>query len=135
MVEISVIYEGRLHCSARHEPSGDRIATDAPVDNNGKGEAFSPTDLVAAAIGSCMSTVMGIVARRKDIDLAGMTVSVKKHMSDTLPRRISKLELDLNVPLPGDHPDRKMLEATANSCPVAHSLHPDVEIVMSWTWQ
>lgn len=135
MVEVTVTYEGRLHCSARHQPSGDRLNTDAPVDNNGLGQAFSPTDLVATALGTCMATVMGIVAQRKDIDLGGMTITVRKFMSENLPRRISRLELDLHVPLPADHADRKLLESTANGCPVHHSLHPDIEVVMNWHWR
>jgi uncharacterized OsmC-like protein len=135
MVEVTVTYEGRLHCSARHQPSGDRLSTDAPVDNNGLGQAFSPTDLVATALGTCMATVMGIIAQRKDIDLGGMTITVRKFMSDNLPRRISRLELDLHIPLPGNHPDRKLLESTANGCPVHQSLHPEIEVVMNWQWQ
>jgi uncharacterized OsmC-like protein len=135
MVEVTVTYEGRLHCSARHHPSGDRLSTDAPVDNNGLGQAFSPTDLVATALGTCMATVMGIIAQRKDIDLGGMTITVRKFMSDNLPRRISRLELDLHIPLPGNHPDRKLLESTANGCPVHQSLHPEIEVVMNWQWQ
>jgi len=135
MVEIHVDYEGELHCNALHLPSGNRLVTDAPVDNNGRGEAFSPTDLVATALGACMATVIGIVARRKEIPVEGMKVSVRKFMSEDLPRRISRLELDLEMPLPGDHPDRALLESTARGCPVHHSIHPDIEVVMNWKWQ
>ena len=135
MVEIHVDYEGELHCNALHLPSGSQLATDAPVDNNGRGEAFSPTDLVATALGACMATVIGIVARRKEIPVEGMKVAVRKFMSEDLPRRISRLELDLEMPLPGDHPDRALLESTARGCPVHHSIHPDIEVVMNWTWQ
>ena len=92
MIEISIDYQGQLRCSASHQPSGDCLATDAPVDNNGRGEAFSPTDLVATALGTCMATVMGIVARQKDISLEGMKLRVRKHMSADSPRRISRLE-------------------------------------------
>lgn len=134
MVEIKLSYEGDLHCSAVHTPSGNSLVTDAPVDNNGRGQAFSPTDLVAAALGSCVATVIGIVARRKDIAVEGMAVTVRKFMSDGQPRRISRLEMDLAMPLPGSHPDRKLLESTANSCPVKQSIHPDIEIVMNWAW-
>jgi putative redox protein len=135
MVEIHVDYEGELHCNALHLPSGNRLVTDAPVDNNGRGEAFSPTDLVATALGACMATVIGIVARRKEIPVDGMKVAVRKFMSEDLPRRISRLELDLEMPLPGDHPDRALLESTARGCPVHHSIHPDIEVVMNWKWR
>jgi putative redox protein len=135
MVEIHVDYEGELHCNALHLPSGNRLVTDAPVDNNGRGEAFSPTDLVATALGACMATVIGIVARRKEIPVEGMKVAVRKFMSEDLPRRISRLELDLEMPLPGDHPDRALLESTARGCPVHHSIHPDIEVVMNWKWR
>ena len=104
MVEIKIDYQGELHCRAIHGPSGTVLETDAPVDNNGRGESFSPTDLVATALGVCMATVMGIVAKRKEISLEGMKVTVKKHMSTDTPRRISKLEVDIEVPLPADHP-------------------------------
>lgn len=135
MVEITVSYEGELHCNALHHPSGNHLSTDAPVDNNGRGEAFSPTDLVATALGACMATVMGIVARRKGIEIEGLVVRVRKHMTEDLPRRIGRLELDLEMPLPGEHPERKLLESTARGCPVHHSLHPDIEVVMNWHWR
>lgn len=135
MVEIKIEYSGDLHCTAVHGPSGATLETDAPVDNNGRGEAFSPTDLTATSLGVCMTTVMGIVAKRKGIDLEGMKVDVRKHMSTDTPRRISRLELDIHVPLPADHPERRMLESTGMGCPVHHSLHPDIEVVIDWRWQ
>ena len=135
MIEIKIDYEGELHCSAVHSPSGNQLVTDAPVDNNGRGEAFSPTDLVATALGTCMATIIGIVAKRKGIPVEGMTLTVRKGMSADLPRRISRLEVDLNVPLPAEHPDRKLLENAALGCPVYHSLNPEVEKVLNWTWQ
>lgn len=134
MVEIKLTYKGDLHCHAVHGPSGNTLTTDAPVDNNGRGESFSPTDLVATALGSCMATVIGIVASRKQIGLEGMTVAVRKFMSEDPPRRIRRLELDLNLPLPATHPDRKLLESAARGCPVHHSIHPDIEVVMNWQW-
>ncbi|MCP5545371.1 MAG: OsmC family protein [Akkermansiaceae bacterium] len=134
MVEIKVAYEGELHCSAVHGPSGNTLVTDAPVDNNGRGEAFSPTDLVATSLGACMCTVIGIVARRKEIDVEGMNVTVRKFMSEDTPRRISRLELDLDMPLSAGHPDRAVLESAARGCPVHHSIHPDIEVVMNWRW-
>jgi uncharacterized OsmC-like protein len=135
MVEIKIDYAGDLHCSAVHGPSGTVLETDAPVDNNGRGESFSPTDLVATALGACMATVMGIVARRKEIDLAGMKIAVRKHMSADTPRRISRLEVDLDMPLPADHPERRLLESAGLGCPVHHSLHPDIEVVLDWRWR
>jgi putative redox protein len=134
MVEIQLSYEGDLHCSAVHLPSSSTLVTDAPLDNNGLGQAFSPTDLVATALGSCMATVIGIVAKRKELAVEGMTVTVRKFMSDDLPRRIKRLELDLNIPLIASHPDRKLLESAAHGCPVHQSIHPDIEVVMNWVW-
>ena len=134
MVEIQLTYEGDLHCSAVHLPSSNTLVTDAPLDNNGLGQAFSPTDLVATALGSCMATVIGIVAKRKELAVEGMTVMVRKFMSDDLPRRIKRLELDLNIPLIASHPDRKLLESAAHGCPVHQSIHPDIEVVMNWVW-
>lgn len=135
MVEIEILYEGDLHCSAVHLPSGNALVTDAPLDNNGRGEAFSPTDLMATALGTCMATVIGIVAKRKELALEGMTVNVRKFMSDEQPRRIKRLELDLQIPLPASHSDRKLLESAARGCPVHQSIHPDIEVVMNWAWQ
>ncbi|MGB0775087.1 MAG: OsmC family protein [Akkermansiaceae bacterium] len=135
MVEISIDYEGQLHCSSTHNPSGSKLATDAPLDNEGKGETFSPTDLVGTALGSCMATIIGIVARRKELNVDGMKVKVGKHMSDTQPRRIAQLDVMIDVPLPGNHPDRKMLESAALSCPVHHSIHPDIKVPITWVWQ
>lgn len=134
MVEIDVEYQGGLHCAAVHGPSGDQLATDAPVDNNGRGEAFSPTDLVATALGSCMFTIMGIYAARKEIPLEGATVKVRKHMAADMPRRIARLELDFRIPLPPDHPECSALVNAAKTCPVHHSIHPDIEVVMDWQW-
>ena len=134
MVEIKLAYEGDLHCSATHTPSGNTLVTDAPLDNNGRGQAFSPTDLVATALGTCMATVMGIVARRKNIALEGMNITVRKFMSQDTPRRISRLELDIDMPLPANHPERLLLESAARGCPVHHSLHPDIEVALNWNW-
>ncbi len=135
MIEIKVNYEGDLHCSNTHGPSGSSLATDAPVDNNGRGETFSPTDLVASALGSCMATIMGIVAKRKSIGLEGMVITVGKQMSTDQPRRIAQLEVTIEMPLMSDHPDRKLLENAALSCPVHQSLHPDIKVPITWCWQ
>lgn len=133
MVKSTTVYTGGLHCEAVHEPSGAGIATDAPADNCGKGEAFSPTDLVGAALAACMSTIMGIVAERHNIDLKGLSIDVAKHMNAE-PRRIGKLEVTITVPLPADTPYKSMLEAAAMSCPVKKSLHPDIDIPVTWVW-
>lgn len=135
MVEIKLDYEGDLHCSAVHGPSGNTLVTDAPIDNNGRGEAFSPTDLVATALAACIATVIGIVARRKEIDVGGMKIAVRKFMSVDTPRRIARLELDLDLPLSADHPDRGVFESAARGCPVHHSIHPDIDVVMNWRWR
>lgn len=117
-----------------HAPSGNEIVTDAPVDNNGKGEAFSPTDLVATALGSCMCTIMGIIAERQGLSLDGLRVETEKHMSEDTPRRIVKVELKIFVPLEESNPESKRLVAGAKSCPVHHSLHPDIETPIEWVW-
>ncbi len=134
MVEFSVEYQGDLHCRAVHGPSGAVIETDAPVDNHGRGEAFSPTDLCAVSLGVCMMTVMGIKARSIDVDLKGVTIRIRKIMSSQPPRRIARIEAGFEIPLPASHPSREVLEATARSCPVALSLHPDIEQDISFRW-
>lgn len=133
-VSISVNYEGSLRCRATHGPSQNQVITDAPVDNHGKGESFSPTDLVATALATCMATVIGIKAQQKGYDIAGMKVSVEKHMSEDSPRRIVRLPITIEIPLPEDHPDRKLLEATALGCPVHHSVHPDIDKPVTFVW-
>ena len=135
MVKSEITYQGDLRCTARHEPSGSVIETDAPVDNEGKGERFSPTDLVGAALGSCMSTIMGIIARRKGIDLAGLRITVEKAMSKDAPRRIVRLATRIHLPLPPDHPDRAALERGALTCPVHQSLHPDIDAPVDFHWE
>ncbi len=134
MISISVSYEGGLRCRATHGPSQNDLITDAPVDNHGKGESFSPTDLVATALATCMATVIGIKAQQKNLNVTGMKVSVEKHMSDDSPRRIVRLPVTIEIPLPSDHADRKILEATALGCPVHHSVHPDIEKPVTFVW-
>ena len=135
MVKISVRYEGQLHCYAVHGPSGAKLETDAPVDNEGKGESFSPTDLVATALAACMATIMGIAAKRHSIDLEGMEIFTIKEMGADAPRRIVALKSKITVPLPGDHPQRKLLEAAALGCPVHHSLDPRIEKTVEFVWR
>lgn len=127
MVQINITYEGGLHCSATHLPSGTILSTDAPVDNQGKGESFSPTDLVATALGTCMATTMDIYARRKEIDIFGMRITVKKEMTTSAPRRIAKLETEIWLPLPLAADPERLLEKVALGCPVHQSLRDEVE--------
>ncbi len=127
MVEVNAVYEGSLRCSAAHAPSQSTLQTDAPKDNHGLGEAFSPTDLVAAALPTCMMTIMGIVAARHNIDLRGMQARTEKEMSKDLPRRIHSLKTVIRVPIAADHPQREALEHAAHTCPVHASLHPDIQ--------
>lgn len=131
MVKIAIAYKGDLRCEATHLPSGTTILTDAPVDNHGKGESFSPTDLTATSLGGCMATTMGIVAARHNIDLAGMRVEVVKEMSKDTPRRIVKLSTEIWVPVP----ENPALQQAALTCPVHRSLHPDVEKPVVFHWQ
>lgn len=134
MVGISIKYLGDLRCEARHEPSGTVITTDAPVDNEGRGESFSPTDLAATSLGACMLTIMGIAARKQGIDLGETTVRVVKEMTSQPPRRIAKLTVVFTIPLPATHEKRALLENAARNCPVHLSLHPEVEQDMRFDW-
>lgn len=120
-------YAGHLRTEATHVASGNIIQTDAPKDNHGQGEAFSPTDLVSTALGSCMLTVMGIVAARHELDLVDSTFAVVKHMSPEAPRRIAQIDVAFTLPAALASNDRALLERTALTCPVALSLHPDIK--------
>ncbi len=127
MVRMSALYQGEKHCEVSHGPSGAQIATDAPKDNNGKGEQFSPTDLVGAATGACMLTVMAIAAEKDGVELKGARVDVEKEMVAS-PRKIAKLNVALHLPQSVPHDYRKKLENIALNCPVKLSLHPDVQV-------
>ncbi len=133
-VQINIAYQGGLRCAATHGPSKTEIFTDAPVDNQGKGESFSPTDLVATALGTCMLTIMGIFAERHQIDLRGTTVTVIKEMTAVPVRRIAKLSSEIRVPLPETHPHKEALERAALTCPVHQSLAPEVEKPVVFVW-
>ncbi|HEY9713794.1 MAG TPA: OsmC family protein [Chroococcales cyanobacterium] len=134
MVEVNIVYEGKLRCKAVHEPSGVELRTDAPKDNNGEGASFSPTDLVGTALGACMMTIMGMVAQREEIDLNGSTVRVIKHMVTAPIRRIGKLEVEFTITAPTSEVQRQKLENAALTCPVHKSLHPDIEIPIKFNW-
>ncbi|MBC8757476.1 OsmC family protein [Kordia sp. YSTF-M3] len=129
-----VTYKGNLRTVSEHIKSGNEFITDAPTDNNGKGEAFSPTDTVATGLASCMLTVMGIKAEQLGVDMEGTTAEVIKTMASN-PRRISKIEVKLELPFEADHKTKKILENTANTCPVHYSLHPDIEKNVEFHWK
>ena len=134
MVKVFIEYQGNLHCSAKHGPSGATMQTDAPVDNQGRGESFSPTDLVATALGTCMLTVMGIMARTLQIDIAGTTATVEKEMTASAPRMIKSLAVKIHVPHAIAPDKQQKLERAAHTCPVHKSLHPDVHTPIDFTW-
>ena len=131
MVEMSLVYEGELHTTALHGPSRTTIETDAPVDNQGKGAAFSPTDLLATSLASCMLTTMAIVAEREGWKLDGARARVEKHMALEPRRRVGRLVVGLSLPGDLSPAARVRLEETARGCPVAASIHPDTEVELS----
>jgi putative redox protein len=135
-VDIDIVYEGGLHCAATHGPSKQTLSTDAPVDNGGQGAAFSPTDLVATALGACMATIMGIVARRNNLDIAGLKIHVVKEMVSDPVRRIGSLTTRLVFPAGKSlaATDRAKLEAGARACPVKQSLHPEVKTPIEFVY-
>jgi putative redox protein len=137
MIDIDVVYEGELHCAATHRPSGAQVATDAPVDNHGRGESFSPTDLVATALGTCMATVMGILANKQNLPIAGARLNVKKGMTTTAPRRIAQLVVQVDMPESARSiPDasRRDLEHAANTCPVRLSVLDAIDVPVRFVW-
>lgn len=135
-VEIQIAYQGGLHCAATHGPSKQTLTTDAPVDNGGKGAAFSPTDLVATALGTCMVTIMGLVAERNHLDIEGLQVQVLKEMVADPVRRIGSLKTRFLFPpgKPLSASDRAKLEAAAKACPVKQSLHPEVKLPVEFVY-
>lgn len=131
----SIIYQGNLRCSATHLQSGTQIETDAPRDNRGKGEKFSPTDLLCVSLATCIVTTIALKANELSIDLTGTTIKVTKHML-TDPRRVGKVdvELEFNESLALEAKDKIVLERTGNNCPVAKSLHPDLVLNINYIW-
>jgi uncharacterized OsmC-like protein len=129
----NITYVGDLRTVCIHLQSGTQILTDAPTDNHGKGEAFSPTDLVATALGSCMVSIMGIKSKDLNVDLKDSTVSITKIMQSE-PRKIAKIEVILNMPIKTSEKYKAILERAAMTCPVLLSLHPDIEkdVVFNW---
>ena len=133
MATSKVIYTGNLRTQNEHLKSGSIYITDAPLDNQGKGEAFSPTDTVATGLANCMLTTMGIKAQDLGVDLTGATANVTKIMASN-PRRISKIEIQMALPIEVSEKHQVILENTAKTCPVEYSLYPDIERVVTFTW-
>ncbi len=137
MVNIDVMYEGELHCTAVHGPSSSQLSTDAPVDNHGRGASFSPTDLVATALGTCMATVMGILARKESFPIEGAKVHVGKEMTSSGPRRIARLPVKIQMPEKThalSAAARGALENAANHCPVRLSLLDAIDVPVEFVW-
>lgn len=130
----TIEYLGKLRTTCIHLQSGVSIITDAPTDNNGKGKAFSPTDLLATSLGCCMATIMGIVAERHLLDIKGTKLEITKKMEEN-PRRVSEIRVDLDFPKNNfSDANKLLLENAAKTCPVAKSLHPDVKQVIKFNW-
>lgn len=134
MATSKVVYLGDLRTSSVHLQSGTEIITDAPIDNNGKGEAFSPTDMVANSLATCMLTVMGIKARDLGVDFSGSTAEVTKIMAAE-PRRISEIHITFHMNLVADEKTKTILERTGMTCPVHYSLHPDIKKEITFNWK
>jgi putative redox protein len=134
MVSQSFRYLGKLRCNATHDPSGVELITDAPTDNQGRGESFSPTDLVVTALATCQVTTMGIVAGRDNVSLDGAKVHAEKHMSTDAPRRIARIALKIDFPPGIPRHYREKLELTARTCPVMRSVHPDVTVDVTFSY-
>jgi putative redox protein len=134
MTSVTIEYQGDLHCKAIHELSGTVLTTDAPRDNHGKGESFSPTDLVATALGSCILSVMGIKARTLKVDIRGATATVDKEMTNAPARKIKKITVKVRVPHQLSSEHQQALEEAAYTCPVHKSMHPDVEMPIEIAW-
>jgi putative redox protein len=134
MVSFHIDYHGGLRCEATHDPSKVKIVTDAPVDNHGRGESFSPTDLVATGLGVCMLTTMGIAVQKENVRLDGSRTYIEKHMSTDPPRRIARIvaRIDFAPGIPKDK--RSHLEHIARTCPVARSLHPDITVDLKFSY-
>ena len=131
----SVVYKGHLRCECTHLQSGTVIETDAPTDNRGRGERFSPTDTVCVALATCVVTTMAIKSNDMGIDLSGTGIAVTKHMQSD-PRRIGKIDLILDIPASAGatEKDRQTIQRTGDNCPVAKSLHPDIELNIHYNW-
>jgi putative redox protein len=134
MVPQSTIYLGELRCKATHGPSKVELVTDAPTDNKGRGQSFSPTDVVVTAMVTCQLTTMGIAAQRDNVDLNGTKVYAEKHMSAQGPRRIARIVIRMDYPAGIPHDFRPKLEDIARTCPVALSIHPDIQVDQTFSY-
>jgi len=134
IVAIEGEYVGDLRVRTVHGPSGEAFLTDAPLDNEGKERSFSPTDLVATALGTCVLTILGIVARRRGLQLEGARFHATKEMAPNPVRRIARLAVTLDLPAALGEEDRRVLEAAARTCPVTASLHPDVQVALEFRY-
>lgn len=133
MVEIAITYDGTLRCTATHGPSGTGLITDAPVDNHGKGESYSPTDLLATALGTCMMTYIGLLAERTGWDVRGTTMRVKKEMVADPIRRVGRLKVDIHIPLELTSKDLTVVENTVSTCPVKMSISERIQVPITIT--
>ena len=133
MVEIAITYDGTLRCSATHGPSGTALITDAPVDNQGKGESYSPTDLVATALGPCMMTYIGLLAESRGWDVRGTTMRVQKEMVADPLRRIGRLVVQIHIPLELAAKDLTVVENTVSTCPVKMSISERIQVPITIT--
>jgi len=130
----SLVYTGNLRCEVQHIQSGTTIETDAPTDNRGKGEKFSPTDLLCVSLATCMLTTMAIKAGELQVDITNSRADITKHMLSD-PRRVGKIEITVSLPVNGSERDRKILEKTGDNCPVMKSIHPDIELLINYKWE
>ena len=126
--------QDELHCTSVHIPSKAKLVTDAPLDNQCRGGSFSPTDLTATALGTCMLTTMGIVTRTLDVDLTGAGATVEKEMSSSQPKKVSRLAVSIRVPRTTRPENQQRLENAAHTCPVKKSIHPDIETPINFVW-
>jgi putative redox protein len=135
MVKVKINYTGELRCELEHEKSGKTFETDAPVDNQGKGQSFSPTDLCAAAFGSCIATIVAMQMDALGVDLSGMRIEVQKEMTKNQPRRIASLMTEIWLPIELNDEQQWKVELAAKNCPVHHSLHPEIKKPIIFNWK
>lgn len=134
MVKISGTYKGQLRCENYHDDSGSILVTDAPKDNQGEGASFSPTDLLVTSLATCIVTIMGIVAKQRNVNLEGLRYEAEKIMSEDPPRRIAEIRVQIWLPEGIDPSQRKILESAAGKCPVKKSIHPDLTVNTIFHW-
>ncbi|NOL46743.1 MAG: OsmC family protein [Synechococcus sp. MIT S9220] len=133
MPTVSCRYRGELRCEATHHGSGAVLITDAPIDNAGKGEEFSPTDLLATSVATCMLTIMGITAKSRNWSIEGSTANVEKQMTQSGPRKVEKLRVHLKLPQQLSNEQRSLLQRVAEQCPVKRSLDPSIHLELIWS--